>query len=705
MTKSKRRTELLARAYFVLGVFILLALVITFRVFKISVVEGDKWRSKGEVNVRWMKVDTDRGNIYSDDESLLATSLQLFEIRMDMAVAKEEVFWRNVDSLAYMLSTTIRKDKSANEWRKSLVDARNKKNRYFFIAKGLDIGTAKKLRTFPLFRLGRFSSGYLEIRYGKRVKPFVELASRTIGEDRDNAQKVGIEGYFDKFLAGPTDERLMKRISATEDIWVPVYDPSEMEVKRGDDVITTLNIHLQDIVHAELEAAVKKWDAKMGTAILMEVETGAIKAISNLSHHNGEVREVLNVGVGHATEPGSTFKLATLLALLEDKKITLDSRVVLNGGVKKFYDRNMYDSERHGRYETSVKEAFAISSNVGIASLAHTYYNGNLAGRKQFRERLVQFGLNNLTGIEIDGEGTPKIKDPVANKSQWYGTTVPWMAHGYELAITPLQMLNLYNAVANKGNLMKPYLVKEIRQGNKVVKEFQPKVLRKIASDETIAMAREALEEVVKSGTAASLKTDKFDFAGKTGTTRINYANREEAKKYNGSFVGYFPAENPKYSMIVVIYEPKGRFYGGTVAAPVFKATAEKIVAMQDTEEMIAQASDTSTEKKRIILPEANSGFGRDFKVLFEHSRIGYEVSESRKWVHVHPSSDGMDIKPRLISKKEVPDVRGMGARDATYVLENLGLKVSMHGAGKVVRQNIAPGTKVQGQKIEVFLN
>lgn len=705
MSKSKRKTELLARAYFVLVLFVVIAIVITFRVIKISVFEGEKWRSKGEVNVRWMKVDTDRGNIYSDDESLLATSLQLFEIRMDMLASKEEVFWKNIDSLSNVLSTTIRKDKSSAEWRKALVDARKKKNRYFFIAKGLDIGTVKEVRKFPFFRLGRFASGYMEIRYGKRVKPFKELASRTIGEDRENAQKVGIEGYFDKFLAGPVDERLMKRISATDNIWIPVYDPSEVEVKRGDDVITTLNVNLQDIVHTELEKAILKWDAKMGVAILMEVETGAIKAISNLSNRNGLVKEELNVGISHATEPGSTFKLATLLALLEDKKIDLNSKVVLNGGVKKFYNRTMYDSERHGKYETTVREAFAISSNVGIASLANTYYNASLEGRKQFRQRLVEFGLNSLTGIEIDGEGSPKIKDPVADKSQWYGTTIPWMAHGYEIAITPLQLLNFYNAVANGGNLMKPYLVSEIRHGNKIVKEFKPKVLKKIASDPSIRMAREALEEVVKTGTASALKTDKFSFAGKTGTTRVNYAIQEEAKKYNGSFVGYFPADKPKYSMIVVIYEPKGRFYGGTVAGPVFKAVAEKIMALYDTNELIAEISEAYNQNRSVMLPEASSGYARDFKVLFEHSRIDFEAAESKKWVYVEPTASKMSIKPNRISKKAVPDVRGMGARDATYVLENLGLKVSVHGAGKVMRQDIPPGTRANGQKIEVYLN
>ena len=312
-----RRTELLGRAYFVVSVFAILALVIAFRVIKISLIEGDKWRAKGSKNVKWMEVDADRGNIYADDESLLATSLQFFEIRMDATVPDAKLFKSKVDSLALMLSKSIRPDKSYAEWKQTLYQARKQKNRYLYIAKALDTEEIEMVRKFPIFRSGRYAGGYLELRYGTRKKPFNQLASRTIGEDRENAQKVGLEGYFDKFLKGPTDKRLMKKIDNSKDIWVPVYDPSEFEIKRGDDIVTTLNVHLQDVVHAELEKQLIKSQASAGTAILMEVKTGAIKAISNLTLKDSIGVEVLNTAIGNSTEPGSTFKLATVLALLE----------------------------------------------------------------------------------------------------------------------------------------------------------------------------------------------------------------------------------------------------------------------------------------------------------------------------------------------------------------------------------------------------
>jgi cell division protein FtsI (penicillin-binding protein 3) len=704
MGLNDKKTELLARAYFVVIVFSIVAAVIAFRVVKINVFEGEKWRKKSEVNVKWKRVDTDRGNIYADDESLLATSAQFFEIRMDMTVLREETFYKNVDSLATQLAAVLPMQKSPSQWRTALIEARKKKNRYFLIAKGINIETAKKLRKLPLFKYGRYGSGYIEIRYGRRTKPFKELASRTIGEDRENSQKVGLEGYFDKFLTGPTDERLMKRVSSTEDIWIPVYDPSEFEIVRGDDLITTINIHLQDVLHHELLEALNEYKARAGTAILMEVKTGAIKAISNLSKSDGVYKEVLNIGIGQATEPGSTFKLATLLALLEDGKATLDTKVDINGGVSKFYDRNMYDSEKHGRYNVTLKEVFAMSSNVGIAKLAHQNYNTSAEGRKMMRDRFAAFGLDKITGVEVEGEAEPKIKDPIINKSAWYGTTVPWMAHGYELTMTPLQILNFYNAVANDGKQMQPYLVSEIRRSNKVVKAFKPKVLRQIASEDNILLAKEALEEVFINGTAKSLKSRHFTMAGKTGTARVNYSNKAEEKKYNASFAGYFPADNPQYSMIVVIYDPKGKYYGGSVAGPVFKSMAEKTMAWKWDKESFHMAV-ASTVENHVDLPAGSPGFKEDFKSLFDYVGIKYKNDIKTNWVIVDPVEDIMAMAGHKINRKTVPDVRGMGARDAMYVLENIGLAVSLSGSGKVYRQSISPGTKNTGQRIEIYLN
>lgn len=700
-----RRNELLARAYFVVAIFSILAMVIAFRVIRISVVEGDKWRAKAAQNVKWMEVDADRGNIYSDDESLLATSLQFFEIRLDATVADKKVYRKGVDSLALMLSKSVRSDKTAAEWRKTLYKAREQKNRYLFIAKGLLKEDAALLKTFPIFREGRYGGGYLELRYGTRRKPFNQLASRTIGNDRENADKIGLEGSFDRFLKGPTDKRLMKKIDNTQDIWVPVYDPSEFEVKKGDDIITTINLDLQDIVHKELSKQMIKSNAPAGTAILMEVKTGAIKAISNLQlQDSSTIVEMYNTAIAHRGEPGSTFKLATVLALMEDRLATPTTRVNLNAGTMKFADKIMHDSEKHGKYEVSMKEAFALSSNVGIAKLANDAYNKSTEGRSMFRNRLAQFGLDKITEIEIDGEPKPIIKNPVADKKTWYGTTIPWMAHGYELSITPLQLLTFYNAVANNGRMMKPYLVSQIRNEDKIVKEIEPRVMiESIARPENIAFAKEMMEEVVKTGTASAIKSTQLAMAGKTGTTRINYSNKEEFAKYNASFCGYFPAENPEYSLMIVIYEPKGAFYGASVAAPVFKAIAEQ--AMVRKLEITPESKTDSTMYASVTIPERNAGFGNDFIKIFDYVGLKYKKNNKNNWVTVDPLENKMIISNKKIAKSAVPDVRGMGARDAMYVLENIGLSVSIYGKGKVVRQSLTPGTAVNKQRIEVFLN
>ena len=709
---KEKKTELVARAYFVVIVFSIIAMVIAYKVVKISVVEGDKWRQKGGVNVQWMELDADRGNIYADDESILVTSMQLYEVRMDMKVLNDKVFYEKVDSLALMLSTTIRTDKTKSTWKNELIAAKKKGKPYFFIAKDLDIEDLRMVRKFPIFRYGRYGSGYIETRYGRRVKPLKELASRTIGEDRDNAQKVGLEGYYDRFLKGPVDKRLMKKVSATEDIWVPIYDPSENNLLKGDDVITTLNVHLQDIVHSEVENAMIKYNAKMATAILMEVETGAIKAITNLGvNEQGLMREYYNIGVASSTEPGSTFKLATALALLEDGKATPETTVNLNGGTLKFSDRIMHDSEKHNKFVVTLKEAFAISSNVGLASLANQAYNQNLEGRKMFRDRLTTFGLDALTGIDLEGEGKPKIKDPVLQKNDWYGTTIPWMAHGYEVAITPLQMLNFYNAVANGGKLMKPYLVSEIRSENGKSIHFKPTVLKEsIAKPENIRAAQAMLEEVVLTGTAKSIKSEEFSFAGKTGTTRINYANKDEFKKYNASFAGYFPADKPKYSLIVVVYEPQGVFYGSLVAAPIFKSIAEKTLAwgrMEDIASVDPALTDSlaMAQAKRNNVVGSVSGYAGDFITLFDYVGMAYKVKSKQQWALVNPLEHKMILNGKKISKGKIPDVRGMGPRDAVYILESLGLGVLVQGSGKVVRQSILPGTTANGQKVEIYLN
>ena len=705
------KNELLLRVYIVLLMFILFAAVIAFKIVKINLIEGEKWRAKAEQNLKWVPVTATRGDIYTEDGKLLSTSTTFFDIYMDLVSPRDDNFNQEIDSLSYYLAKYAGANRSSSQWKQLLIKERqagkswNKPGtQYFSIAKNLDFFRLQKFKQFPLFRRGQYGGGFIKVEKTVRTKPYGSLAERTIGEDRENASKIGIEGYFDKQLTGVTEQKLEKMIGPG--IWIPVYDPMDYIPRKGANLITTLDIGIQDIVHSELLSAVQKHQARAGTAIVMEVATGKIRAISNFKlNSNGSYAELYNHGIGERSEPGSTFKLASLMAMLEAGFVNPETTVDLEGGVKKFYDLTMRDSERHGLRNVSLRTAFAKSSNVGIAKLTDRFFNQSPETRTQYVGYLNQFGLAETTGVEIVGEKTPFIKHP--NDKNWFGTTIPWMSHGYELELTPLQILNLYNTVANDGKMMKPYLVSEIYEENGDAIKFDPKVVKeRIASEYTISIAQEMLEEVVKNGTARKLQSEFFDFAGKTGTARFDYADKGEGKvkKYNGSFAGYFPADDPKYSCIVVIYEPKVEgFYGGTVAGPVFKEIAEQCFATK--KDLIAPITDQ--EKPRLASfqkPNYSIGFTKDIENVLDYVGLEHEKAKY-PWAVIAPGDDKLKLKPRKIKKAIVPSVEGMGLRDATFILENLGLKVRSDGYGKVIAQSIKPGVKVEDQIIEIKLN
>lgn len=694
-----RKNELLIRVYIVFAAFVLFAGLILWRVVKITLQEGDKWREKGGKHVKYIETDSDRGNIYDINGNLLSTSLPFFDIKMDVTVVKSSVFDAEIDSLAFALAQNFNTNRNVEIWKKELLNARKVGNKYFHLFNNVNLDELELLKSLPILRRGQYGGGLIVKPKNNRDRPYRNLAKRTIGLDRESGGKIGIEGAFDRFLKGPTDKVLMKRLPG--DIWIPAYDPTELGGKKGDDVVTTLDMAMQDIVHQELNRALVTQEAKAGTAILMEVETGAIKAIANLGETGkGYYDEVYNYAIGTLSEPGSTFKLPSVLALLEDGHMDLDSEVLLHYGKKKFYDRWMHDSEPHNKHKSTLAEAFELSSNVGIGSAVFKHY-GKKNKWQSFADRLRSFGLYERVGIEIEGERQPIIKDPKTTDS-WWGTTVPWMGHGYELMQTPLQTLNFYNAVANGGNLMKPYLVNEIIGEEGTVKRFKPQILRaQIASPQNIEKCKQMLIGVVETGTGKRLKSEVCSFAGKTGTTRVNYANREEVKKYNASFVGHFPAQDPKYSLIVMVYEPKKQFYGGSVAGPAFKNIVERVHTLK--EEVLEESlKDTTTHE--LALNVKHAGFGKDYTKLLSH--IGMEVSGSKnRWVNIDSEGSHVHFENKKIQNKIVPDVRGMGLRDATYVLENLGMNVEVKGIGKVSKQSIKPGTQNVGQKIEILLN
>lgn len=699
---SKHR-EVLIRVYITMFAFGLCALLLSFQAVKIGVIEGDRWRAKGDS--LWLShfpVAAERGDILSSDGSLLATSVPSFEIRMDTrAEGLTEKAWKSgVDSLAIMLSRHASNGWSKNQYKSYLQHARARGNRYLLIARNVTYAQLHRYKQFPVFRLGRNKGGMIVEHQTSRARPYGMLAARTIGYVNEEVQPVGLEGQFDQYLRGEEGKRLMRRLVGGT--WVPVQDLGEIEAKRGRDIRTTIDIEMQDIVQGALLRSVQENHAQYGTAIVMEVGTGRIMAVANIGESNGYLQEDYNYAIGSSVEPGSTMKLASVMALFEDNLADLDTEVSLNRGYKRFYNRDLYDSERHGIDSSDLREAFEISSNVGIATLVQNAYGSERMATK-FVERLKQFGLHEKTGIEIPGEGAPLIKEAYSKEQNWSGTTLPWMSIGYECQLTPLQMLTFYNAVANGGRMMKPYLVDAITDEGSVVKKFRPEVIdRRIASDKTIRKAQELLRGVAERGTASKIPSTYVTFAGKTGTARIDYYLPDDGRKnYQSSFAGYFPAENPKYSCIVVINDPKGgKYYGSAVALPVFIEIAEQCVALDPVNLAARMEADTTMYAK---LPEGAAMHGSDIHQLARLYDWGYRDVPDAEWV----VTAGEDVfVPREIEPDLIPDVRGMGLRDALFVLENHGLRVSVNGSGTVRAQSPEPGTRVsKGMHVALKLN
>lgn len=705
------KNEVLVRVYIVLSVVVFVAIAIFAKAIKISVIEGDRWRAKGkELYVKYVDVDAERGNIITEEGSLLATSLPFFEIRFDpnSTGMKQEDFDENVDSLAHCLATFVDETYTPGGMADFLKEERIRGSRNVLIKRKISYSELKRIRTFPLFNKGQFKGGLIVNRRSERHRPFGMLAHRTIGYVREGAKPVGLEGYFDKFLAGKKGKKLMVRAGKT---WLPINDLTEIEPTVGDDIVTTIDIDLQDITEQALLRGLQHHDAKHGTAIVLEVKTGAIKAIANIGRTDKGWWETFNHAVGSAVEPGSTYKLASIMALLEDGHVKLTDSIDIEKGKHQFYEEEMIDASKESfKMDTiSVQRAFEISSNVGIAKLVQLHYgNRKQKAAENFIKRLKDFNLHLPVGIEIEGEAPPYVKEAYSAEDDWSGTTLPWMSIGYEVTVTPLQLCNFYNSVANNGTMMKPYIVEEIQRYGETMQVVRPTVVkRKIASRETIKTVQNLLEAVVENGTAYKLKTSQYKFAGKTGTAQTNYKRRSSRSqlKYRASFAGYFPAENPVYTCLVMITEPKRNgFYGGDVAGPVFREIADKTFAAQVelTPPINAQAKPDLHDK---TFPAISVGVKDELAYVLDYLDIPIHEETQKDWAVLKGESDTLNLYGRTIIEDMVPNVVGMGLRDALYILENKGLKVVVSGAGRVVNQSILPGTRIRSQTIRLRLN
>ncbi len=698
---------MLWRLYLVFLLLVVFGLSIFIKAVKVQVLEGPKWRTMADsLYYDYRNVKAERGNIYTENGSLLATSIPNFEIRMDLKAPGmvDDLFTENRDTLALCLSKLRTGMYTPGGYVHLLDENRKKGNRYTLLAKNVTYPEVQEIKKFPLFNKGVHKGGLIVQSTSQRAKPFKMNAHRTIGYIRENAQPVGLEGAFDNVLAGEEGMRLMQRISGRT--WIPVNDLTEIEPQNGKDIVTTLNIDIQNATEKALLKAIKQNNAKYGCAIVMEVKTGKIRAISNIGKtEEGNLWETYNYAVGVSSQPGSTFKLAAVMALLEDGYVSPNDSIFVNKGKADFDGESMEDSSPHGHEYLSLQKAFEISSNVAIAQLVNKNYKRK-GGAKRFINRLKQFRLHQQTGIEIKGEGDPFIKEAFGEK--WSGLTLPWMSIGYELELTPIQLLTFYNAVANDGRMMKPYLVTEIQDYGKNIEKFHPVVLnRAIASQGTVNKAQQMLEGVVENGTAMGIKTNAYKMAGKTGTTVTRYQADINGKKkeYQASFVGYFPADKPMYSCIVVVNTPSnGKIYGSQVAAPVFREIADKCYIKSIDQHKAINESD----KPKLIaakLPSARVGFKKDMKSVLDYLGMPSKVNTREDWTYIAPVNDTLDMRPRLVDNNTVPDVRGMGLRDAIYLLENNGLRVQTAGIGKVTKQSIKPGTKTLGQIVYLNLN
>lgn len=691
------------RTIIVYAVVVLFGCLIIAKAVMVMTVEGKKWREKASANVpaRPIPIESNRADILAADGRILATSVPFYELRFDGLAVDKKVFQEGIDSLAYCLATFF-KDAGKDYYKNKLATARNPKhpNRYLLVnRRRVNHTELKRIRNFPIFRLGRNKGGLQAIVYNERIQPHVNLASRTIGDLRvmSNGIRegyVGLEAAFENQLKGESGVGIKRMLSGT---WMVLTQEEPVD---GQDVVTTIDVDYQDIVQHALKKQLEKSEATHGTAILMEVKTGDIKAIANMAKNkNGVYVENQNFAISGAGEPGSVIKAATMIALLEDGCVSPNDTIDLGTvGKYKFYDR--YLTESHdGLGRVTVTQMMEKSAN-GIAKVVFDYYKEQ---PEKFVNRWYAMGLDKKTGICIPGEIDPYIKYP--KDKSWTKITLPWMSIGYELKLTPLQILAFYNAIANDGQRMRPRLVKEIRNRGEVMETFDTEeVGGRICSRKTLNEVRNMLESVVKNGTARNIYTPKYRIAGKTGTARLASGSAGYGGgRYRASFVGYFPAEQPLYSCIVVIDNPSNGYYATTVSAPVFREIADKVYSMA-----YVQYGKPDYEEDK-SLPVCKNGLKRDFQTIFRELDMeldGLRDARETDWVITASNeAEHVVVKPRRITFSTVPNVRGMGLRDALYILENSGLKVGVSGTGMVQKQSLQPGSEVpKGSYVQIEL-
>ncbi|GAC1553162.1 MAG: penicillin-binding protein [Mucilaginibacter sp.] len=703
------RTNILMRVYLAFGLVLLFAGAVVFQLCRVQIVQGKKWKAMATtLSTQYQTVDAARGNIFDVGMNLLATSVPEYELHMDMLAAgiyDDDVFNEKVDSLAMKLSQ-LYNDKTEREYSRMLREARKDSLRYFLVRRKVTHQELKQIRKFPIFNMGKYKGGLIVVEQNKRILPFRSLAARTIGYKNENVRNaVGLEGAYANYINGESGKRLMQRIAGGT--WMPVNNgEEEIAPKDGADIISTIDVNYQDVAQDALKKQLIKTQADHGCVVVMEVATGEVRAIANFTRNKeGDYEEKLNYAISDAADPGSTFKLASYMTAFDQHKIDTNTLVnAENGRYDMFYKGRLLKTFRdaeEGNYVITAKRAFEASSNVAIVKFISSHYGDN---PREFTDNLYALHLNEKLGLQIRGEAQPVVKNP-SNRS-WSKLTLPQMAYGYEMRMTPLQMLTLYNSVANNGKMIAPIFVKEIRRLGNTVEQFHARVINeKVCSDATLGKMKSLLEGVVNEGTGKNvIKNSLYTVAGKTGTAQI--ANGSSGygvqKTYQASFCGYFPANHPKYAMIVVINHPtQGSYLAALVAGPVFREIADRIYS-SDLE--MNQASQVHLVGNT-NMPKVKQGNQKALKQVYARLGVKPLYASNNSAAGGIDTSNGIAFEDVNYKSGVVPSVTGMGLSDALYLLGNAGYKVAVQGSGTVVSQSVTGGSLIpKGSKIIIEL-
>ena len=709
--KLDPRSDTLWRTYLCYFLILLVGVAIIVKIIIVQAKDSKELQDMAEKReYRVETLEASRGIIFSSDDQVMAISVPYYDVFFDYQAVDSTVLANNIDSLCIQMAQLFPK-RNAAQWKEFFAIGMAKKSRYYKIGLNVTQAQLRQMQQFVIFNRGIYKGGLITQKKIKREHPYKDLAGLMLGmANEEKGYYFGLEGAYNDYLKGQNGHRLVRRIHHGG--WIPVNSDDDVDAQNGDDVITTFDIKLQDIVENALRNTLTENKAEQGCAILMDVETGYVKALANLrlNHETNVYEESYNVALAERYEPGSVFKIASMVVLLSQKDVNLDDKVNIGTGPIKFSNRTMKDDHSFAQGGIcTVQEVIEQSSNKGTAVLINKNYATH---PEKYVEGLYALGLNKKIGTGINGEAQPVIKHPddktKDGRKLWSKVSLPWMSIGYEVNVTPMHLITLYNAIANGGRMMKPQFVTEIRRGSQTVKEFEPIVLNEcIAGPEAIQKLRTMLEGVVIRGTAKrQFQGCVVNVAGKTGTAQYydrvqGYAYHEPGigrKLYNTTFVGYFPAEKPRYSCIVMVSRARGRFWAaGSVSAPGFREIAEKVYAMRigtHEDDTLAPVSPVSNEPI-IVRHSKEASYLNGIDNPFNDYAINGD------WVTVQKTENGeTDLRTAQLQPNLVPNLVGMDITDAVYLLENMGVKTEFTGQGTVKEQSLHAGDTLKANSI-----